>query len=162
MKRETGWIAAGTVRALGAAWLAITASVAWAGTTVVYRCLDSHLGVVYTDLPCKDGEAFDTRAGEADAAAVAGLQHLRDMLDQSAAQRISDERRLAGQKQLAMQTSPENEPGHYDNEDMLGYAPYGYAAGYPPVRRHPLRHHAMRPSTALGAAPKPPYVVPRP
>jgi hypothetical protein len=136
--------------------------VAWAGTTVVYRCLDSHLGVVYTDLPCKDGEAFDTRAGEADAAAVAGLEHLRDMLDQSAAQRLSDERRLAGQRQLAMQSSRENEQPGYDDEGTFGYAPYGYAAGSPSARRHPLRHPATRPSTALGAAPKPPYVVPRP
>jgi hypothetical protein len=164
MRREPGWLTAGTTRAVGAVLLAMAASAAWAGNTIVYRCLDSHLGVVYTDLPCKDGEAFETREGDADASAVARLEHLRDMLDQSAAQRLSDERRLAGQKELASsQSSRESDQASYDNEGMLGYLPYGYAPViFPPVRRHPHHHHAMRPSAALGAAPKPPFIVPRP
>jgi hypothetical protein len=163
MTRETGWIGARTVRALGAALLAMTAGGAWAGNTLVYRCLDSHLGVVYTDLPCKDGEAFDTRAGEADAAAVARLERLRDMLDLSAAQRISDERHLAAQKQLAAVSPSAAEQPRGDDEAMLGYAPYGYAsAGFPPHRPHPPRHRPPRPSPSLGAAPNPPYIVPRP
>jgi hypothetical protein len=162
MTRE-GRRKAGTVRALGAAVIAMTAGMAWAGTTVVYRCLDSHLGVVYTDLPCKDGEAVDIRAGEADAAAVAGLERLRDMLDQSAAQRISDERRLAGQKELAAQSARAIDQARNEDENMLAYAPYGFvSAGYLPARPHSPRHRPMRPAPSLGAAPNPPYVVPRP
>jgi len=162
MTRETGWMAAGTLRALCATLLAIAAGVASAGTTVVYRCLDSHLGVVYTDLPCKDGEAFDTRAGEADASAVARLEHLRDMLDQSAAQRISDERRAASQKQFVAQSSPYIDQGRND-EDMYDSGLYGSAyAGYAPLRPHHPRHHPARPSSMHGAAPQPPYIVPRP
>jgi len=162
MTRETGWMAAGTLRALCATLLAIAAGVASAGTTVVYRCLDSHLGVVYTDLPCKDGEAFDTRAGEADASAVARLEHLRDLLDQSAAQRLSDERRAASQRQLVAQSSPYIDQGRND-EDMYDSGLYGSAfAGYPPLRPHHPRQHPVRPSSMHGTAPPPPYIVPRP
>jgi len=161
MTRETGSMAAVTMRALCALLLATSTGAAWAGTTVVYRCFDAHLGVVYTDLPCKDGEAFDTRAGDADAAAVARLEHVRDMLDQSAAQRISDERRAASQKQLVAESSPYVEQGRND-EAAYDYGAYGYAAGYPPLRPHRPRHHPVRPSSMHGAAPPPPYIVPRP
>jgi hypothetical protein len=140
----------------------MTAGTAWAGTTVVYRCLDAHLGVVYTDLPCRDGEAVDIRAGEADAAAVARLERVRDSLDQSAAQRISDERRAASQRQLLAQSSPYIDQGRND-EQMYDYGLYGNAyAGYPPLRPHLPHHHPVRPSSMHGAAPPPPYVVPRP
>src|SRR5258706_1366785 len=87
--------------ALCAAVLALSVSGAGrAASTVVYRCLDAHLGVVYTHVPCKDGAPFDVHTGEVDAAAVAKLERARDALDQSAAQRISDQRHPAGQKAL--------------------------------------------------------------
>src|SRR5262249_20600453 len=41
-----------------------------AANTVVYRCLDARLEVVYTDIPCKEGSAFEVRPGEADPSAV--------------------------------------------------------------------------------------------
>src|SRR5258706_1931926 len=149
--------------ALCAAVLAVSVSGGGrAASTVVYRCLDAHLGVVYTDVPCKDGAPFDVHTGEVDAAAVAKLERARDALDQSAAQRISDERRLAGQKELlAAQLPREGGDGHY-GEDMVAYGAYTYPiAGFAPARPHPPRHRAMRRSTARGVSPNPPYVVPR-
>jgi hypothetical protein len=149
---------------LCAAVLALSVSGAGrAASTVVYRCLDSHLGVVYTDVPCKDGAPFDVHTGEVDAAALAKLERARDALDQSAAQRISDERRLAGQKELlAAQLPREAGDGHY-GDDMVADGAYTYPiAGFGPVRPHLPRHRAMRPSTSRGGAPSPPYIVPRP
>jgi hypothetical protein len=163
MTRDRESISATAVRALCAAVLAVPVSTAgWAANTVVFRCLDAHLSVIYTDLPCKDGQAFDTRAGEADPVAVARLERVRDALEQSAAQRIIDERRLAGQKELAAQSRRDAGDGR-NGEDMLADGGYGYAvAGYLPVRPHPTRHRSPRPSMAPGAAPNPPYIVPRP
>jgi hypothetical protein len=163
MTRDRRSISAAATRTLCAAVLAVPLSTAgWAASTVVYRCLDAHLGVVYTDLPCKDGQAFDTRAGEADPAAVARLEHVRDALDQSAGQRIIDERRLAGQKELAAQSRHEGGDAR-SGEDMLADGGYSYAfAGYAPVRPHPPHHRSPRPATPSGAAPNPPYIIPRP
>src|SRR5437773_5728040 len=71
MTRDRRSVSATTLRAFCAAVLALSFSTAgWAASTVVYRCLDSHLGVVYTDVPCKDGAPFDVRPGEADPVAV--------------------------------------------------------------------------------------------
>jgi len=162
MTRKAGSISTTLVRALCAAAFAAPVGAGWAASSVVYRCLDAHLGVVYTDLPCKDGQAFDTRAGEADAIAVAKLERVRDALDQSAAQRIIDDRRLAGQKELAAQPRRES-TYERSGEDMAADGGYGYGfAGYAPVRQHPPRHRPLRPATQLGAAPSPPYIVPRP
>jgi hypothetical protein len=143
--------------------LALSASTASrAAGTVVYRCLDAHLGVVYTDVPCKDGAPFDIHTGEADPAAVAKLERVRDALDQSAAQRIVDERRLAGQKELLAAQSWRDAADGHNGEDTVGDGAYTYPiAGFAPVRPHPPRHRAMRPSTSRGGAPSPPYVVPR-
>ena len=68
------------------------AGAADAAPTLVYKCFDRNLGVLYTDLPCK-GEQIEIRAGEPDAAAVAALQKERDALARSIEQRIADGRR---------------------------------------------------------------------
>lgn len=137
-----------------------------AANTVVYRCLDAHLDVVYTDLPCKEGASFEVRPGEADPAAVARLEKLRDQLDQSAAQRISDERRLFAER-LASYASRTSEQPRDDSSDYGGYytypvAGYGYGAPTPPYAKPPINRfsgrHAMH---HRGGAPPPPYFIPR-
>jgi hypothetical protein len=102
------------------------------GTTIVYKCLDRNLGLVYTDEPCKDGERMAIRAGDADPSAVARLERERDSLDRSAAQRIADERRIAAQRDLATRSTYTLEASNPEN--YAGYAPYdsGLAWGSPP------------------------------
>ena len=70
-------------------------SVGDAGATAlpIYKCTDRSLGIVYTDVPCKDGERLDVRAGDPDPVAIARLDREREALDRSVAQRIADERR---------------------------------------------------------------------
>ena len=138
---------------------------AQAANTVVYRCLDAHLDVVYTDLPCKEGASFEVRPGEADPVAVAKLEKLRDQLDQSAAQRISEERRLSTQRVFAY---PREEPRE-ENADYGGYytypvAGYGYGPSYgrPPFDRlNRPDHPDRRPMHKHGSAPPPPDFIPR-
>ena len=98
---------------------------------------DKHLGLVYTDLPCKDGEKLDIRAGDADPVAVARLERARDQLDQSAAQRIVDERRAAERSALANHLRREAEEERNAAEPMATYLPfdYGYGYGYVPFLR---------------------------
>ena len=129
-------------------------------STVVYRCLDARLGVVYTDLPCKDGDAFDTRAGEADPAALARLDRLRDALDQSAVQRLSDERRFAAARMIPLPAPRESEGPSADTSAYDGYYTYP-VEGYVSTRPHPPRHRPSHHRVARGTAPAPPYVVPR-
>lgn len=137
---------------------------AQAANTVVYRCLDGHLDVVYTDLPCKEGAAFEVRPGEADPAAVARLEKLRDQLDQSAAQRLSDERRLFAQKLAAYSTRTNDQPRE-ETSDYGGYYTYpvaGYGAPYPPYAKPPInRFPGRHPEHHHGGAPPPPYFIPR-
>ncbi|HEV2977391.1 MAG TPA: hypothetical protein VG425_07360 [Casimicrobiaceae bacterium] len=140
-------LAAGRWLVLGA--MALAAAPAWAVDTPIYKCFDNHLSLVYTDLPCKDGEVVDIRAGSADPAAVARLEHSRDQLDQSAAERARDERRAAEMR--GMMSPPDDdvaapqaaaEPYDYG---YGGYGGYGYLP-YPPLRpHHPRRHppHAV-------------------
>ena len=130
------WVAVGA--------LALAVVPAWAANAPIYKCLDSHLGLVYTDLPCKDGEQLDIRAGDADPAAVARLDRSLDQLDQSAAQRMQDDRRAAAATWLPRgpedDASPPAEPYSYGN----GYG-YGYGfMPYPPFVRHVL-HRPHRP-----------------
>jgi hypothetical protein len=135
-----------------------------AANTVVYRCLDAHLTVVYTDVPCKEGEAFDTRAGDADPAAVQRLEKMRDSLDQSAAQRLAAER-LAAQTVVPM---PMRGDAPQDDGPDGGYYTYPVAGyGYGPTRQHPLRdrnrvsHHDGDRHGMHRGAPTPPYFIPR-
>ena len=136
-----------------------------AANTTVYKCLDNRLGLVYTDLPCKDGERLDIRAGDADPAAVARLERVRDQLDQSAAQRIVDERRAAEQTALASRLRRDAAEERSPPESMA-YLPFDYGYGYAPflpaARTHPPRARPHKLAGPPRFAPNPPYYVPRP
>jgi len=140
--------------------LGIVGGPAHAASTTVYRCLDAHLEVVYTDIPCKEGSAFEVSPGDADPAAVARLERVRDALDQSAAQRLTAERIAA----RSVVVAPMRGGAEADDDDSdYGYYTYPVAGyGYAPDQRHPHRprvdHHHDH---ARGGAPSPPYVVPR-
>ena len=133
------------------------ATSARSANTTVYRCLDTHLGVVYTDVACKEGQGFEIRAGEADPTALKRLERLRDALDQSAVQRLSDERRFAAQAVSA--------PVQYrDNEEATdGYGNYYTypVEGYVATRPHRQHRRAPRDLRPRGGAPSPPYFIPR-
>ena len=103
---------------------------ATAAQSPIYKCLDRNLGLVYTDIPCKDGERMDVRAGDADPAAVARLDRERDALDRSITQRITDQRRAALQRTYA--PAPDYYAGYddYAGTDSADYAPYGGYGGY--------------------------------
>ena len=137
-----------------------------AANTAIYKCLDSHLGLVYTDLPCRDGERLDIRAGDADPAAVARLDRMRDQLDQSAAQRIVDERRAAERTALADRLRRDAVEERSTAETMA-YLPYDYGYGYgyapflPEARTHPPRARPHKLAGPPRFAPNPPYYVPR-
>ena len=149
------------VVALTAVGLA-TLAPAYAASSI-YKCLDNHLGLVYTDVPCKDGEKLDIRSGDVDLAAVAKLERLRDQLDQSAAQRISDERRAAAQLAYAQQLRREAEERSATEQYVSaydGYFGYGYGAYSPFDGRHLPRERLNKRERARGFAPSPPYVVP--
>jgi hypothetical protein len=156
--------AACALTALGIVVLAVAP--ASAADTAIYKCLDNHLGLVYTDLPCKDGEKLDIRAGDADPAAVARLERARDQLDQSAAQRIVDERRAAERTALASRLRREADEERSAAETMAAYAPFDYGYGYAPflpvTRMHPPRARAHKFREPVRFAPQPPYFVPRP
>jgi hypothetical protein len=156
--------AACALTAFGIAVIAIAP--ASGADTVIYKCLDNHLGLVYTDLPCKNGEKLDIRAGDADPAAVARLERARDQLDQSAAQRIVDERRAAERTALANRLRREVDEERNAAETMAAYAPfdygYGYASFLPVTRMHPPRARAHKFREPPRFAPHPPYFVPRP
>ena len=74
------------------------ATQAWGAAAQIYKCVDRSLGILYTDVPCKEGERLDVRAGDANPAAIAQLAREREALDRSAAQRIADERRATLQR----------------------------------------------------------------
>jgi hypothetical protein len=156
--------AARALTALGIVLLAVAP--ASASNTAIYKCLDNHLGLVYTDLPCKDGEKLDIRAGDADPVAVARLERVRDRLDQSAAQRIVDERRAAERSALANRLRREADEESSAAETMAAYAPFDYGYGYVPflpvTRMHPPRARAHKLLEPRRFAPQPPYFVPRP
>jgi hypothetical protein len=151
--------AACALTALGIVVLAVAP--ASAADTAIYKCLDNHLGLVYTDLPCKDGEKLDIRAGDADPAAVARLERVRDQLDQSAAQRIVDERRAAERSALANRLRREAEEERNAAETMAAYAPFDYGYGYVPflpvTHAHPPRARAHKLLEPPRFAPQPPY-----
>jgi len=132
---------------------------AWAVNAPIYKCFDNHLNVVYTDLPCKEGEVVDIRAGDADPAAVARLERERDRLDQSAAQRMADERRAAlAPGSPAWVPEEQSPPETVSSGYGYGYYGSGYLR-YPPVRR-PLLHHPLphRPHTVRSTVPATPHI----
>lgn len=151
-------------RRCAAAWLALAVMVlagapALAASKAIYKCIDNHLGVVYTDLPCQDGEELDIRAGDADAAAVARLERERDRLDESSAQRLLDERRAARSAPAAwLPAAAEEDASAQAMAVPLGY---GYVI-YPPfVPRPPHQPRPPPPPDVHRFAPDPPYPVPR-
>src|SRR5438552_12424807 len=151
--------------ALIAVGVGLAVAPASAADATIYKCLDNHLGLVYTDLPCKDGEKLDIRAGDADPAAVARLERLRDQLDQSAARRIVDDRRAAERSALANRLRREAEEERSVAEPVAAYAPFDYGYGYVPflpvARTHPPRARAHKLLEPPRFAPRPPYFVPR-
>jgi hypothetical protein len=157
--------ALGARAAIALCGLLFVAGPAWSANTAIYKCFDKNLGLLYTDLPCKDGEALDLRPGDADPASVARLERERDQLDQSAAQRILDERRAAAQRDLAygMRGEAIYDRGVPDYADSsLDYG-YGYPLFAYPVHAHPRprRLHPARIAEPPRFAPNPPYIVPR-
>jgi hypothetical protein len=157
---------AGACVLIAAGSLVVAVASATAADTAIYKCFDNHLGLVYTDLPCKDGEKLDIRAGDADPAAVSRLERVRDQLDQSAARRIVDDRRAAEQTALANRLRREGEEERSVAEPVAAYAPFDYGYGYVPflpvARTHPLRAKAHNLFEPRHFAPRPPYFVPRP
>jgi hypothetical protein len=141
--------------------LVCIASAGVSATTPIYKCFDNHLGLLYTDEPCKEGELLDIRAGDADPAAVARLERARDALDQSAAQRIADQRRVAAQRDLAAWYGA-GEPGTYDDAGANALYDYGTGWWFPGFARpHPPRSRPPRTSDARHLALQPPQMVPR-
>ena len=152
--------------ALIAVGVGLAVAPASAADATIYKCLDNHLGLVYTDLPCKDGEKLDIRAGDADPAAVARLERLRDQLDQSTAQRIVDERRATERSALVNRIRREDEEGRSIAEPVAVYPPFDYGYTYlpflPDARTRPPRARANKSFEPPRFAPHPPYFVPRP
>jgi hypothetical protein len=129
----------------------------WAAATPIYKCFDKHLGVLYTDEPCKEGERLDIRAGDADPAAVARLERQRDALDQSASQRIADLRRAAAD---GVDSRLRYEP--LDERGPDGYGP-AYVSDTGIVSPRFMHHRAMGSGPLARMrhfAPAPPYIVP--
>ena len=154
------------VSAFIAASLVYLAGIASAAGTPIYKCFDKNLGLLYTDVPCKDGEQLDLRPGDADPASVARLERERDRLDQSVAQRILDERRAALQRDLVY--------GPRDDVFYGGggpdYSPdYDSGYGYPllayPYYSHPRPKRPHMPPRIVAQAPRfapnPPFQIPR-
>jgi hypothetical protein len=152
-------LAAGACFALGL--LVLPASSGWAATTAIYKCFDKHLGLLYTDEPCKDGEQLNIRAGDADSAAVARLERQRDALYQSAAQRMADQRRAAAEggdvSRLRYEPAEERESSDYGPayDSDYGFVSYRFRHHHPVRPRHPKPHQMRQ------FAPPPPHVLPR-
>ena len=132
----------------------------WAATAPIYKCLDRQHRLVYTDLPCKDGERLDIRVGDADPAAVALLQRERDELDQSASQSAAEQRRPMVDGEDASLSGYEPEEGAATPYDGSAYASGYGLMSFP--RHHPMRHRKPKLQHPLRFAPRPPYAVPRP
>lgn len=133
----------------GLAWLVPSSSLA--ATDPIYKCVDD-LRVVYTDVPCRNGEQLNIRAGEADPAAMARLQRERDLLDQSAARRIAEQQRQRdwSARYVAEDFRPDYELPAYDYGG--GWWLPGVARPHPPKPRGPKVHGPRR------MAPMPPSV----
>ena len=122
-----------------------------AATQPIYKCIDA-MRVAYTDVPCRNGEQLDIRAGEADPAALARLQRERDRLDQSAVQRIADQQR---QRDMPSRYMADDYRSHYGvptNDYVGGWWLPGVARSLPPKARAPKLHGPRR------TAPMPPSV----
>ncbi len=148
------------------AWLVlaffVASGTASAAGAPIYKCFDRNLGVLYTDVPCKDGEQVDIRAGDADPAAVARLQRERDAVAQSADRRIAMTERAAIERQYAQPYAypPERDLGAYSDE--TAYAPYGYAmAPYGYDRTRPKATRSPKRFERQHTVPASPRALPR-
>ena len=143
--------------------LLLAVAPAWSAGTPIYKCFDRNLTLLYTDQPCKDGEQLDLRPGDADPASVARLERERDRLDQSAAQRIADERRAALQRDLVYGPRDVSYDGGAPEYTGADYGYYGYPLlAYPWWSHpHPKRPHLPPIAQMPRFAPKPPFQVPR-
>ena len=140
---------------------ALLAGRAWSANAPVYKCLGTNLEVLYTDVPCKDAEPMDVRAGDADPAAVARLERERDALDQSFAQRLADGRRDRVPLANAM-GFPYEPPRDGDADDDSPIYLYGYGLASSPLLRHPRRpRHPGSPHPEQHFASNPPFAAPR-
>ncbi len=140
--------------------LVVLGQSSWAATVPIYKCLDRNLALVYTDLPCKDGERLDIRAGDADPAAVALLKRERDELDQSASQRAAEQRRAMVDGEDASLSGYQPEEGAATGDDGSAYASGYGLISFP--RRHPMLHRKAKLQHPLHFAPRPPHAAPRP
>lgn len=145
-------------RVLTLALIALSAPV-FAASTTVYKCFDSHLSLVYTDSPCKQGERIDIETGEVDLAAVSRLERARDMLDRAAAERLSDERRAAALGDVAAmmryRTDDDRFTADYPVAAMLDYA---YPIFFPFQTPRFARPRAPRHAQVHGLAPDAPFL----
>jgi hypothetical protein len=92
---------------------------------------------------------------------VARLERQRDALDQSAAQRMADQRRAAagGNGASRMPYEP------VEDRESSDYGPaydsdYGFLS-YPVMHHHPMRPRHPKPHDMRHVAPPPPHLVPR-
>jgi hypothetical protein len=139
--------------------LVVLGGSSWAATTPIYKCLDRNLALVYTDLPCKDGERLDIRPGDADPAAVALLKREREELDQSISQRVAEQRRTMLDGGDASLPGYQPEEGAATPDDGSAYASGYGLMSFP--RHHPTHHRKPKLQHPLRFAPRPPYAVPR-
>lgn len=143
-------------------FIVFTAGSAWAATVPIYKCFDRNLSLIYTDVPCKDGERLDVRAGDADPAAVAWLERQSDALEQSADQRIADQQRRSaavGEVTSPLEYEPVDQGGAYDNGPAYVDG-YGFTS-YPDMHRHRMRRRQPRLHHMRHFAPRPPHTAPR-
>jgi len=142
--------------------LIMLAGSGWADAAPIYKCLDRNLGLVYTDLPCQDGEQLDIRPGTADPRAVARLEHERDALDQSPSERAADDRSAAADNGAVLRPGYEVEDDGPAYDDGSAYAANYGMIPFPPRRHHPMRLRHAKLQVLLHVALRPPYRVPRP
>jgi hypothetical protein len=123
--------------ALALAWVGF-AGPANATALPIYKCIDRSAGIVYTDIPCKDGERMnDLRAGNADPAAIARLDREREAWDRNAGQRLSEERRAMVEQRRYFNDSPAylmqeggGGGGSYDWPDYAFFGGWGWGPGW--------------------------------
>ena len=135
---------------------------AGASTTIVYKCFDRNLGVLYTDQPCR-GQQLEIRAGDPDAVAVAALQKERDALAKSIADRIADSRkpRRDAEDERTWVLPPAPAPA-YAAYDVYDPAWYRFAPNDPPRRgRDEAARDERRERVGYVPNPLPPRSPPR-
>jgi len=113
----------------------------------IYKCMDKSAGIVYTDIPCKDGERMnDLRAGNADPAAIARLDREREAWDRSTAQRLAEERRATLEQRRYFNDAPTylvqegGGGGNYDWPDYAFFGGWGWGPGWDVANSDRRRH----------------------